>query len=282
MCMSARPSVMSRTLIYSGEAIHNEKYVHVLAYQNSANSQGPNAMILPFPTSQEMGPENIVDTTQFSRFLKDITNASRIDTLSDMLGGRLNSTRSFTKAAVIIESGSYTVVLAHDPKDIPDTLAKLPENKRVEISDAFLEGYAALYPDQPIAVCCWNGNIKAEPLLWWYEPADKDNLFIPTMDAHDGNAPVPNSLVGVDHNISVGSTIQDYKGAQVTYSNLLSSQVKSLLPTSVFGTKIATPMLNNGDMWAKTASMDHKITMNRGMFATKQISALGFRMLGWE
>jgi hypothetical protein len=282
MCMSARPSSMSKTLIYSGEAIHNEKYVHVLAYQNSAISLGPNAMILPFPTLQEMGPENIVDTTQFSRFLKDITDASRMDTFSDMLGGRLNSTRSFAKAAVIIESGSYTVVLAHDPKDIPDTLAKLPENKRVEISDAFLEGYAALYPDQPIAVCCWNGNIKAEPLLWWYEPSDKDNLFIPTMDAHDGNAPVVGALVETDHNISVGSTIQDYNGCKVSYSNLLSSQLKNLLPTSVFGTKITTPMINNGDMWTKTANMDAKITLNRGLFLNKNISSFGFRMLGWE
>jgi len=34
-----------------------------------------------------------------------------------------------------------------------------------------------------------SGYVDAEPLLWWYEPSDEENLFIPTMDAHDGGPP---------------------------------------------------------------------------------------------
>jgi len=61
---------LSGTKLYVGEATYNDKYVHVLAYQNNAESKEgiPNAMIIPFPTTQSMGPENILNTIKYKSY----------------------------------------------------------------------------------------------------------------------------------------------------------------------------------------------------------------------
>jgi hypothetical protein len=278
MCISTGQSVMSNTLVYTGEAEYKNKYVHVLAYQNKAKSSVPNAMILPFPTEVEMSEDNIIDTTGFSSFLKNISDASKRLTLA------FNSTRilgSIRKSAMIFDKGSYTVILAHNPQDIPNALEKLQAHKRPNISDEFLEGYMSLYPNQPIAVCCWSGNINPEPLLWWYEPKDKDCLFIPTMDAHDGKPPNVHSKVYADHIISVGSTIDKYDSNKVYYSEQIPSSVGSLLPQNVFGSKI-NALIINGDMWIEKSTLSNP-TMTRGLFSSKFNATNSiFLMQGWE
>jgi hypothetical protein len=85
--MTSASSVLSNTLVYSGLGRRDNKDVHVIAYQNTANntSSKPNSMILPFPTSVEMTEDNIIDTRAFPKFLKNITNATKIQ--GKMLGG---------------------------------------------------------------------------------------------------------------------------------------------------------------------------------------------------
>lgn len=281
MCMSSSPSVMSDTLIYSGEGTFNNKYVHVLAYQNKAfnASKTPNAMILPFPTNQEMNQYNIIDTSSFKSFLSEIAAATKIQTRA-LNSGMLGS-RSFAKAALIFNSGSYTVVLAHDVKDVQEALTKIPENKRPVITEEFLSGYGAMYPNQPIAVCCWENSVKAEPLLWWYEPKEKGSLFVPTMDAHDGNAPNLHDIVNTDHIISLGSTIQEVNSSPVYYSSNIPKNIKTLLPTKVSGGKL-TGKLMNGDMWADTESLASKTLLSRGNFLTKTAASIKIDLMGWS
>lgn len=279
MCITIKPSVMSNTLIYAGEGTYKDKYVHVIAYQNTATNIGSeaNAMIIPFPTSQPMNQDNIIDTSNFNKFLIDIADASKIHYVSDntLLGSR----GPFTKS-VVFESGSYTVVLANDINEVFDALKLVPDNKRPTISKEFLEGYSEIYPDQPIAICCWEGKVKAEPLLWWYEPTDKKKLFIPTMDSHDGNVPNKNALVEVDHIISTGSSIQNYTANNINYRNSIPEDVMTLLPTKSFGTKIENTHLN-GDMWLNSNLTEEPI-LKRGDFLTKKATPRVFRMLGWE
>lgn len=253
MCITTKRSILSSTRIYAGEAEHNGKYVHVLAYKNSAKSleDKPNSMVLPFPTNVPMTSENLIDTTNFKDFLQDITNASKIT--NDHDGLTKSAIRCSKSLSVqVFDSGSYTVVLAHDVSKIKEALQLVPENKRPDISSEFLEGFGKLYPDQPIAVCCWSGTIEPEPLLFWYEPSDKNNIFIPTMDAHDGNAPVLHEKVKVDHIISFGSTTQDFNGKHVNYgANTLKSKYVSLLPKKVHGVRIFGNY-TNGDMFVNS------------------------------
>lgn len=256
MCCTFTASEMSNTRIYVGEAERKGKLVHVLAYQNNATAKGPNAMVLPFPTIDEMGPDNVIDTRKFKGFLKDISESTRYVTKgggtrrSMMLGSRGFDSDSL---AEVFDVGSYTVILADNVFQIPEALSRVATDKRPRVSSDFLIGYNELYKDQPIAVCCWNGSIEAEPLMWWYEPSNPEELFIPTMDAHDGGAPRVGSPVQYDHLISVGSTTGN-SGTRVRYSDAQSipSEVKELLPLHVHGGRMpeAAP---NGDCLVKTS-----------------------------
>lgn len=253
MCMTLEQAELSSTLIYVGEAIiKDNKYVHILAYQNTAKnkSDNPNAMVIPFPTTEYMDEENVIDTRACKNFLQNITHATEQKSLSrglylydsdDIIG-------CAGSVAQVFDVGSYTVILANKVTQIPEALKRVPKNKRPVISVKFLIEFNKLYPNQPIAICCWEGYIEAEPLLWWYIPNNKDKFFIPTMDAHDGNGPKKDSSVWVDHIINVGSTIAFHSDFPISYENELSDQLKELLPNFAYGVKI-TGKYKNGDMF---------------------------------
>ncbi len=289
MCITTGPATLTDTQLYAGESEYNGKYVHVLAYQNKATNLAglANAMILPFPAVEEMSQENVIDTRPFPSFLKDIGEASKRRARSMMLGGA-DSYKS-AKAVKVFESGSYTVLLAQsgDTVAIFDAIAELPQNKRPDLSKSFLDDFAVLYPYQPIAICVWEGAVKAEPLLWWYEPKDPYSLFLPTMDAHDGLAPKLGTTVKVDHLISVGSNDKG-TGDKIFYSDKIPSAARQLLPDNAFGIKIEQ-RLANADFWvdivdlektervtAPTIRRSHKTTSNVFMVSNGE-----FLMRGW-
>lgn len=258
MCISIRPATFSSTKIYVGDANLKDKYVHVLAYQNSARSvvyNSPNAMILPFPTKVPMTKENVIDTSSFKTFLNDIAEASQ-HKAKYLFNGRGLLGSQF-RSAQIFKVGSYTVILAENAIQIPDALSQLEPNVRPEISQSLLNSFNEKYPDMPIAVCCWSGTIDPEPLLWWYEPYHKEALFIPTMDSHDGISLDTSHPVKRDHIISVGSAIfmTRKQDNQVYYNSNIPPHIRSLLPNYAFGTrhKAVLPMFKNNDLLVKTA-----------------------------
>ena len=271
MCCTFEVSKMSNTKLYAGQAEKNGKTVHVLAYQNEATSSGPNAMVIPFPTSVKMTQDNIIDTSQFKNFLTDITNASKTVTKGARLSRGLDDDMlSFgVTMAEVFDVGSYTVILADNVNQIPEALGRVPKEKRPNVSSDFLIGYGELYPNQPIAVCCWDGAIEAEPLLWWYEPSDTSTLFVPTMDAHDGRAPKVGQRVDTDHTISVGAAGPTF-GNKVRYSQNIPADVVDLLPTHVHGHRLPD-YLENNDCFVKTASLhqDAKESLFRGAKAVE-------------
>src|SRR5579859_6140617 len=256
MCISAAPATFSATKIYVGEANLNNKYIHVIAYQNAAQSryaEEPNAMILPFPTKTSMNEQNIINTSLFKSFLSDITNSTKISS-------RSLSSRSLMdyKDALVFDSGSYTVVLADHVRQIPKALEKVSSDKRPTLPYRLLAGFGKLYPDQPIALCCWKGGVEAEPLLWWYEPKDKDSLFITTMDAHDGNSPNLEAVVETDHIVSIGSSLlkDTYSRMynRVDYSGHIPGHIKQILPNYVYGARLPQ-LMKNGDLFIKIADL---------------------------
>lgn len=231
MCMSVRPSEMSNTKIYVGEAMHKGKYVHVLAYQNSAKTNEPNAMVLPIFTKEKVSKKNVLDTTSY----KDLFNTIFAEpvTRSMMLG--VSKTRVFT-------SGSYTIVLAANINEANNALNKVPANKRPKLSAKFAESFDKLYAEYPVAICCWDGSISPEPLLWWYEPVEKDVLMVPTMDSHDGDKIDLNAQVKMDHYIAVGSAIKKLVGGRSV------SFKQNLMPISIKTVKVKGSYVNGDCM----------------------------------
>lgn len=294
MCITVASARLNNTKLYVGEGVRNDELVHVVAYQNTAhnNSDEPNAMILPFPTAKEMTDKNVIDTRSFSKFLDNISDASKMRTLGFDGADSRNMTKGASRGfAQVFKSGSYTVILAENVDQIPEALTRVDKSVRPRMSAEFLYGYGQLYKDQPVAICCWNGVVKAEPLLWWYTPKNADHLFAPTMDAHDGDAPRLSDAVEMDHIISVGSTTDRYQNTQnkVLYRDTIPEDVKSLLPTYVYGTRLNSTYAN-GDMFLGTEDLNKKFSnykdipkMKRGVsFAEASIQSRDFELFGWH
>lgn len=246
MCMTSRPAQLARTKLYAGEAELEGKYVHVLAYQNKATTRGPNAMLLPIPAAVTPTAANVVDTRRFPTFLDEIHMATQLHSMREA--------RSMSRAMVpkvqVFHVGSYTVVLAERPRLVAQALGSVPENKRPEVGNRILDAISEQYPGWPLAVCCWDGTIEAEPLLWWYEPRMPRWLFAPALDAHDGEPPDPSAEVRVDHHIAFGSTLDPF-GDPVPYSDAVPEGWHALLPSRVRGTRLRGTM-PNGDFWRST------------------------------
>ncbi len=239
MCITFNSANLAKTKIYAGESKLDGKYVHVIAYQNKAITNGPNAMILPIPAAVMPTSENVIDTRRFARFLDDIHKANRIASKYE--------SRSFSPGAQVFNVGSYTVVLAERSQAIAEAILCVPEKKRPAVSLAVLRAFDELYPGWPLAVCCWDGTINAEPLLWWYEPKAPGWLFAPALDAHDGEPPDLDADVLLDHHVAFGSTL-DPIGNEVSYTDQIPRAARELLPARVRGTRL-TGTMPNGDFW---------------------------------
>jgi len=243
MCCTLAPAELKNTILYAADARVDGKYVHVLGYQNLAtnHSPGPNAMILPFPASAPMGPDNILDVSGCRRILKDMAYS-----IAERSRG-LTKSASTLRSAQVFESGAYTIVLAEDASDIPGALHRVPEAKRPPLNAEIFEAYSQWYPNWPIALCCFSNraSLDADPILWWYEPKEENSLFAPALDAHDGRAPNLRRNVEVDHTLIYGSCV-DPHGSKVQYRDELPNRVRSLLAPSIIGRTVRQSM-PNGD-----------------------------------
>lgn len=264
MCITTEPARLSNTIIYAAEVqkrVLGEvgrwtgEVVHVIGYQNKANSAPgrPNAMILPLPSAEPLGPANIIDTRKFKNILGSYDkaierlNPKRRDTRSRGFG---TDGVTLSKGFQVFESGSYTVALADRPVTMRLALDHVPEEKRPEIPGSFLAGLGQLYADWPIAICCFKGNLEApEPLLWWFKPRFPHALFAPAIDAHDGNPPDPNVQVDRDHTLAFAS----YRSQRANDERLINdiqrdvpAEFQWLFAPSIVGTKIEG-RTGNGD-----------------------------------
>ena len=252
MCITLAPSKMSKTIVSCTETIHPEtgRLIHVAGYQNKATSlAGPNAMLLPFPSRVAMGPGNVLDTTQTKRLLNDYATAVQYDGSRGMTKGFRSRSMSFDSIQVF-EAGSFHVVLANNAADIPSAIRFVPANKRPKVNQALFDKYSELYPDADwqFALCCWDGSVDAEPMLWWYEPKDSSHLFFPALDAHDGLPPKLGARVQVDHTLVVGSTINGMcSPIPVMFRDTIPETLKPYVARHVAGTIIGDTYLQNGD-----------------------------------
>jgi hypothetical protein len=254
-------------MIYAGEAKKDGKLVHVLAYQNLAESNVPNAMTLPIP-AKNIGQENCIDTRPFKNFLKNIIDSAKSPLLSRSAKGVAASAAS--SYGEVFDVGSYTVVIAKTahPSGIRALLKQVPENKRPEVNVEIFQSLYKLYENWPIAICCWSGTIKPEPILFYYEPLHEDVLFAPGLDAHDGKAPIRNQ-VRVDARITFGSVGHDIGHRDIVFEDSVPPSVKDLFPKSVAGTEYSGIYLN-GDYVSRVADLKATTDLTNASRFTKQ------------
>lgn len=207
MCMTLRHARLTNTVIYAAEVQRDSEVFHVIGYQNKAKAIGPNAMILPIPSAEPLGPANVIDTRKFKDILNSYSRAvRRHKPPQDVRRGTrsmLYASKGAMRGFQVFESGSYTIALAENPHSMRLALDHVPEEKRPEIPGTFLAGLTQLYKDWPMAICCFKGNLEApEPLLWWFKPRFNRVLFAPAIDAHDGSPPDPQTMVDRDHTLA--------------------------------------------------------------------------------
>ncbi len=238
MCCTFESARLSNTILYIGEAAVEGRVVHVLGYQNTAEnlSYGPNAMILPFPSAEPMTQANVLDTSDVPDILRDYEKFA--EKPRKLLGGPAAAAASYQ----VFESGAYTVVLAPKASGILKGLHEVPAEKRPNISVKYLTAYARLYPKWPIALCCFNGDkFVSQPMFWWYHPKNPGRLFVPGLDAHDGEPPRLDERVHPDATVIVS---WGDRGTKVTFSKPLPAHLVPYLSDTVLGVKITEPSLN--------------------------------------
>lgn len=263
MCIvaSAQPTRLSNTIIYSAEVLRDGQPTNVLGYQNSISTRpGPGAMILPIPSKGELGPENVVDASLFPRILKNYADAVErmkprmrsFDRLSLTKGGLGIETNS---RGLTFDSGSYTIALARDAGGMIEALARVPANKRPTIPASFLEVLGELYPEWPIAICCYDGSDvkgQVEPIFWHFESRFDDVLFAPAIDAHDGNPPRVGRNVQAerDHTLIFGSyRSEDHRTGANVMDDVMRVPLKDrwMFTHGICGTIMQERLTLNGD-----------------------------------
>jgi hypothetical protein len=253
MCVSFFEADFKNTIVFA-DATHDGQ--HLLGYQNQAEnrdrSRTLNAMILPLPAANKLGPQDMIETEACHEIFTDMKETLApppVDYLSR--GFAVAAGGGFSKEVQIFKSGAYTVLLTANAAFIKLALTKLPEKERPEISNEIIEAYQEWYPGWQMAVCIWQGSIEANPILWKFDPMYPEKLFLPGVDSHNGRRPDLGRRVERDHSLVVGSRY----GTTVKFSEVLTPELDHLLPRKVKG-MYTVPSTKNGDWWVSLADLN--------------------------
>lgn len=252
MCITAHRARLTNTILYGGLAEHQGDLVHVTGYQNTVANQhtGPNMMILPVPAEPgSMTPENFLDTERTPGVLQDMVTALR---LSGGGSKGLSFSRSIGSAPPmqVFNHGIYTVAMGYEVTEaaLQEALARVPAQKRPTPNWEVLLSFPENFPGETLLYLCFDNAeaAKATPLMYWYKPmtAGSTRVFLPALDGHDGRAPQPGKMVGVDHTIIVGEMRSG--GVPVRYQGDV-EPLRPFLPERVLGCDLSNTWLPNGD-----------------------------------
>jgi hypothetical protein len=158
-----------------------------------------------------MTSANVLDTKDCRTILQDMADAVVPPRAFAPMSLPRSRAAEVPRVQIFKAAGIYTVVLAQDPREIPAALSGVPAAKRPAPNPALFEAYAQWYPGWTVALCCFkNRRAKlANPMLWWYQPMNPDQLFLPALDCHTGDVPDLENEVRLEHIIVVGSDQMD-------------------------------------------------------------------------
>lgn len=257
MCMSSAPAKLTDTIVFAGKCPDGD---HLLGYQNTVESfskDSVNSMILPIPSAVKMSRLNMLDTSECPDMLKNIAE-QLFATLSFNSRGMMKGFDS--RSVEIFKSGNYTVILAENGSDIPNALKQISENERPNIRQDLCDTLTKYYPGWWMACCIWSGNakIKNHPILWKYTPINKNYLFMPGLDSHDGGPPDVNKLIKRDHTFIVGREPEEYSSFN-SILNKLPTHLKEVMPKNFFGKKNSRNCEQNCDWFVKSDGSDQRL-----------------------
>lgn len=225
MCITVNLASLAGTKILS---IPLENGNHFIAYSNKIQnlSGKPNAMILPIPG--ETNPEMFHNTESYKGFLKEITNKCRYN--EDYRGEKSRGMES-KSLSLSFELGQYLIGLSKGFDGIREFLDELPEDKRPEISEELKKFFEEKYSGWSFAVCVFDSDktIDAQPIAFEYKPFAYNFVYFPTMDGHDGKAPVPGSMIKLDHTFIYEHTGKKSQKYYQDFVNLEENKVPDFL-----------------------------------------------------
>lgn len=262
-CCSLAPADFHGTRGLAAEVEVKGQKVHLMGYQNTAQNKADsaNAMFLPIPARKgSMTEKNLLDVSSCPHFLEDIANAQdRGRTLSFQSAEGPNQVQVF-------DHGLYTVVLAQDAKDIPNALNRVKPERRPQMAPAIFEAYSKWYPGWTFALCCFNSReaTQGEPMLWWYEPLNPEQLFFPALDAHSGQPPDLRAKVQVEHDLAV-STDDMEKGIKVRYREEIGPNLAAYLPKRVLSHHLEGSQPNGDFVFDLNSVRDGKYLPKRAL-----------------
>lgn len=196
MCITVDTANLSKTKILSIPVGNGN---HFIAYSNSVKnlSGKPNAMILPIPGKTKK--DWFYDTTKYNNFLNEIIRKS--DLTKNYYGIMSKSMRSSSPSLEEFKVGNYTVALTDSIKDLQLYINSIPENVRPNLSDSLSDFFTKKYKDFSFALCMFDSDktIDAQPIAFEYTPKNINDIYFPTIDSHDGEAPNLSDLVSTDH-----------------------------------------------------------------------------------
>lgn len=192
MCITSKSANLSKTKILS---LRKDDGNVFLSYANTARnlSDGRNCMILPIPG--KLKKEWFYNTKEYSGFLNYISSRTIVSE-SLHYGIHSRGMESMSKSLDFTKIGMYDIHFSNDMKDLIEVNEKLELNITVYLREFFNQHYNNFG-----FVCCIfdaKETMGSQPIAFEYTPLNKNVLFYPSMDAHDGFAP-KKETVSIDH-----------------------------------------------------------------------------------
>lgn len=281
MCVTSSTAYLNNTVVGGWDIQHPTfGYRHVLAYQNAPKNLalGANCMLLHIPTTADLVPSDLVDTSACPKLLYDI-----VKTLKPLPA---ENTRSIgiSPQNHIIEMGVYHVALLNDLSIIAfeAVLNQIPVSKRPTIAPALLAFYIEQFPNYRLVLACFdNRSLKtASAIMLHYEPMFPRKIFFPLLEGHDGNVPRIGQNIRRHQQIIYGSMSQ----FDSTFIPLSIPQVPEalipFLPKYVGYNTYEGAILPNNDVWFVLDAHNYSDTSslsywsNWRNFVTKSLNVL--------
>lgn len=257
MCVTVNKALLSNTKILSMPLDNGN---HFLAYSNRVKniSGKPNAMILPIPGMTKK--EWFHNTSDYKSFLDDIVD--RADVEENWQGIRMRGAKSLKYALEQFDLGMYTIGLTDSFDGVEAYIASLPEERLPVISDELRAFFREECAGWSFAVCCFDADktVDAQPIALEYAPFDADQLFFPTVDAHDGKAPNVSARVGVDHTFIFEHTgkfqVDESKMENIVMDSVrLDDHVPEFLRSRKYRYVMVKGVMRNGDTYISLPQM---------------------------
>lgn len=207
----------------------NEDGQQLLAYSMQYESEVPNAMVLPLPTTGREDSLEFIDLSGYERFFDDLQRG--FPKVQSLLSRALPMSRMDTAVSAnlkVHKVGSFVASFVPTVKDFsrldPQFVIPAETWDKVDGYDGF--GFAVFQLDEKAG--------KTHPMAMRFDTSLKDQVFFPTLHIHDGQV---HATEHFDHYLfmqhaSMDSVVGSYAGPKKLQSR--TGMVRSKHPVSEF------------------------------------------------